>query len=485
MVGVGGAIRRRNLFIALTLLALLCALPARVAGAADDEPWQTQATTYFTIYYTAADSGVVEQYAGEADELYAAIASVFDHGPTAPVALRLYPTGAAYAGANPIAGIMEGVVAHADARRGEIALAVDRLARAGPAATRDTIRHELMHLVASELSADRLPVGFQEGLAQYAEREAPDRQRLVQSLERAQNAGRLLTWETLNDQRRFLSRVNVAYPEALSIVSFLADRYSLGSLRRFMLDLGAADRPWTEALEEVYGRSATDLETEWRAYLPSYYSSRWEINQIRSLDLSDARAQLSAGEYALARPQVEEARRLYADLEQPVRVEEADRYLDRIAGGLAAGDLAAQGRARLAERAYTSARDLLAEADQRYADAGDERWRPTLAEPLAEAERGADAEARLAQATSLVAAWRYPEGRERSAEAAALYLGLGDTSGWQQAQSLQGEAESGQRRLALLLLSAGGAVLVGLGIQQARGRVAAAPSRTREEGIAL
>ncbi|HZR98466.1 MAG TPA: hypothetical protein VFE37_07160 [Chloroflexota bacterium] len=485
MVGACGAVWRRNLFLALTLLALLCALPPRVAGAADDEPWLTQATTYFTIYYTAADSAAAAYYAGEADELYAAVASVFDHGPAAPVALRLYSTGAAYAGANPIAGVMEGVVAHADARRGEIALAVDRLARAGPAATRDTIRHELMHLVASELSADRLPVGFQEGLAQYAEREASDRQRLVQSLERAQSTGRLLTWETLNDQRRFLSRVNVAYPEALSIVSFLADRYGLGSLRRFMLDLGAADRPWTEALEAVYGRSATDLEAEWRAYLPSYYSSRWEINQIRSLDLSDARAQLAAGEYALARPQVEEARRLYADLEQPARVEEADRYLERIAAGLAAGDLAAQGRTRLAERAYTAARDLLVEADQRYADADDERWRPTLAEPLAAAERGAEAEARLAQATSLVAAWRYPEGRERSAEAAALYLGLGDTSGWEQAQSLHSEAESGQRRLALLLLSAGGAVLVGLGIQHARGRVAAAPSRTREEGIAL
>ena len=47
-----------------------------------------------------------------------------DRGPTTPVALRLYTDSAAYAGANPIAGVMEGVVAHADSRRGEIAVAL-------------------------------------------------------------------------------------------------------------------------------------------------------------------------------------------------------------------------------------------------------------------------------------------------------------------------------------------------------------------------
>ncbi len=403
MVGSRGAVWRRNLFAALALLALLCALPARAARAANDEPWLTRATTYFTIYYTAAEADAVDHYAAEADELYAATAAVFDHGPAAPVALRLYPTGAAYADANPIAGVLEGVVAHADARSGEIAVAVDRLARAGPAATRDTIRHELMHLVAAELTADRLPVGFQEGLAQYAEREATDRERLVRILERAEATGRLLSWDALNDREHFLRRVNVAYPEALSVVSFLADRYGLGSLRRFMLDLGAADRPWQDALAETYGRAVDDLEADWRAYLPDYYSGRWEINQIRSLDLSEARAQVAAGDYAAARPRFEEARRLYADLEQPARVAEADRYLERIAAGLAAGELAAQGRARLTERSYTAARDLLAEADQRYAEAGDERARSALAELLAAAERGAEAEASLAQATALVA----------------------------------------------------------------------------------
>ena len=163
---------------------------------------------------------------------------------------------------------------------------------------------------------------------------------------------------------------------------------------------------------------------------------------------------------------------------------EADGYLTRIGAALAASDLAARARTRLAERDYTAARDLLAEADQRYEEAGDARWRPTLAAPLAEAERGAQAEAHLTQATALVAGWRYPEGRERSAEAAALYLSLGDGGGWERAQAIQGEAESGQRRLALFLLGGGGLVLVGLGMRHVRGRVAASP-RATEEGIAL
>jgi hypothetical protein len=484
MVGSRGARRRRGIWTALALLALLCVRPAPAARAVDDDAWLTHATTYFTIYYTAADTEALTRYAAEADELYAAVASIFDRGPTTPVALRLYTDSAAYAGANPIAGVMEGVVAHADSRRGEISVALDRLARVGPVATRDTIRHELMHLVASEMSGDRLPVGFQEGLAQYAEREATDRSRLVETLQRAQSAGRLLSWDALNDYRRFLPRVSVAYPESLSVVSFLADRYGLGSLRHFLLELGAGDRPWREVFEAVYGQPVNDVEAEWRAYLPAYYSGRWERNAIRALDLADARARFAAGEYAEAQPRFEEARGLYVDLEQPARVAEADGYLTRIGAALAASDLAARARARLAERDYTAARDLLAEADQRYEEAGDARWRPTLAAPLAEAERGAQAEAHLTQATALVAGWRYPEGRERSAEAAALYLSLGDGGGWQRAQAVQGEAESGQRRLALFLLGGGGLVLVGLGMRRVRGHVAASP-RATEEGIAL
>src|SRR3954451_14826609 len=215
--------------LALLLVGLWCWLPAPQAwaqqgGAVPDDAWQRRDTAYFTIYYTAAGTEAMERYAAVVDGLYEYVAAAFDHGPTAPVPLRLYPTTRAYAAVNPIARYVEGVVAHADTHVGEIGIAVDRVDRAGAQTLRDTVRHELMHLTLTELSDERLPIGFQEGLAQYAEKEADDRRRLAESLRTAGPKGQLLSWDALNDQPRFLRRMNVAYPEALLMVTFLIDR---------------------------------------------------------------------------------------------------------------------------------------------------------------------------------------------------------------------------------------------------------------------
>jgi hypothetical protein len=476
---------------ALLLLGLLCWLPppaahAQQGGAVPDDAWQRRDTTYFTIYYTAAETQALERYAAVVDGLYEYVAAAFDYGPTPPVPLRLYPTTRAYASVNPIARYVEGVVAHADTHVGEIGIAVDRVDRAGAQTLRDTVRHELMHLALTELSADRLPIGFQEGLAQYAEKEATDRRRLAESLRTADRNGQLLSWEGLNDQPRFLRRMNVAYPEALSMVAFLIDRYGLGTLKRFLRELAREEQPFQQALETAYGQPAEALETAWRDDLPRYYSGGWENNLLRTLDLADAKARFAAGEYVEARPLFEQAQRLHVDLDQPARAAEADAYLGRIAVALDAADLAERGRARLAERDYGEARTLLGAADQRYAEAGDARWRPALADPLAQAERGAAAGDQLAAAQALVAGWRYPEGRARSAEAAALYQAIGDGDGVQRAQALRDEADTRQSRLALLLLGGGSLALVGLVVRPRRAsRVMGGATQPAEDGIAL
>lgn len=481
---------RRGLW-AVLILALLCVRPAPLAhaqqgGAIPEDAWQRRDTTYFTIYYTRDGAEALERYAAVVDGLYEYVAAAFDHGPTPPVPLRLYPTTRAYASANPIARYVEGVVAHADTHVGEIGVAVDRVDRAGAQTLRDTVRHELMHLALTELSADRLPIGFQEGMAQYAEKEASDRRRLAESLRTAERQGQLLSWEALNDQPRFLRRMNVAYPEALSMVAYLVDRHGLGTFKRFLGELAREEQPFQQALETAYGQPAEALEADWRDYLPSYYSSRWENNLLRTLDLADAKARFANGEYAEARPLFEEAQRLHLELDQLTRAAEADGYLGRIALAQDAADLADRGRARLAERDYGGARTLLGAAEQRYAEAGDGRWRPALADPLAQAERGASAADQLAVAQTLVSDWRYPEGRAHSAEAAALYQAIGDDDGVQRAQALSVEADRRQSRLALLLLGGGTIALVALLVRPRRAQrpVLAAPQRA-DEGIAL
>jgi hypothetical protein len=482
---------QRQALWALLLLVLLwwpseSTAYAQQGGAIADDAWQRRDTTYFTIYYTAAGTEALERYAAVVDGLYEYVAAVFDHGPTPPVPLRLYPTTRSYASANPIARYVEGVVAHADTHAGEIGIAVDRVDRAGAQTLRDTVRHELMHLVLTELSADRLPIGFQEGLAQYAEKEASDRRRLAESLRTAERQGQLLSWEGLNEQPRFLRRMNVAYPEALSVVTFLVDRYGLGTFKRFVRELAREEQPFQQALETAYGPSADLLEEEWREYLPSYYAGRWENNLLRTLDLADAKARFAAGEYAEARPLFEQAQRLHLDLDQTARAAEAGAFLGRIALAQDAADLAERGRARLAERDYAEARALLGAAEQRYGEAGDSRWRPALAHPLAQAEHGAAAGDQLAAAQALVADWRYPEGRARSVEAAALYQAIGDGDGVQRAQALSAEADSRQSRLALLLLGGGTVALVGLVVRPHRGRRGTVGHTQRaDEGFAL
>ena len=114
------------------------------------------------------------------------------------------------------------------------------------------------------------------------------------------------------------------------MVTFLIDSQGLGGLKRLVREIGREEQPLGQALETVYGQPADALESAWRDYLPSYYSSRWESNLLRTLDLADARARFALGEYAEAQPLFEQAQALHRDLEQPTRAAEAETYLARI-----------------------------------------------------------------------------------------------------------------------------------------------------------
>jgi hypothetical protein len=485
------ATRRSALgWVAVLLCALLAVPVAGPAAGVAAEEWQTRPTRYFTLYYAAQDAATAEQYAAFVDDLYTDVATLFDHGPSAPVPLRLYSTVDAYGEANPIARFVSGVVAHADPRRGEIGVATPRLARSTPAQVRDTLRHELMHLVATELSGDRLPIGFQEGLAQYAERESTERRDLAQALATARAQGRLLGWDDLNEPRRFLSRLGVAYPQALSVVAFLFDRYGPGPFKRFLVALHEHPGSWQEALAAVYGRGVGELEAEWREYLPEYLAHGWERNVLDALDLRAARARLDAGDYEAARARYAEAERLHTELGQLRLAAEAARGRDHAEQLVAAVDLARRGRVALAERRYAPAVELLGAADAHYAAADFAAGRAELGELLQAARLGAEADALLHGAEQLAAMWRYPEARARATEAAARYRELNDAAGAQRASLVQEAAEAGQRQLAVLLLVSGALVLTASaarwGAQQRRAehaRARAAPRR--EEGIVL
>src|SRR3712207_5986108 len=116
--------------LAASLLALICALasaaPAAAQGGTD---WRERATANFSILYAPGGEAEAERYAAWADEIYEEIATAFSFRTATPLTLRLYPTGEDYYQVNPAARNVPGVVAHADFRRRELVVIVERTAQ--------------------------------------------------------------------------------------------------------------------------------------------------------------------------------------------------------------------------------------------------------------------------------------------------------------------------------------------------------------------
>ena len=173
--------RLSRLLVVLTLVLLI--VPG--IAAAQESDWRERPTEHFAILYIDGDQATSERYAGFVDAIYDEVAAIFGHRTATPITLRLYPSLARYQESNPLARGLTGVVAHADFRRHELVVVLSQTESQTPEEVRNNIRHELTHLVAAELSDDRLNVGFQEGLAQYVERPAPELETRIKLLQRA------------------------------------------------------------------------------------------------------------------------------------------------------------------------------------------------------------------------------------------------------------------------------------------------------------
>src|SRR5437660_697083 len=146
--------------------------------------------------------------------MHGAVSALLRSDPVTGLTLRSYATEAEYSQANPMAELHPGIMAHSIPERKEVGVAVERLRQQAPELARQSFRHEMTHIVAGALSNQNLPVGFQEGLAQYNELSESRAQEVTQALQSAQAAGqRLLSWAGLNDRRQFARRLDVAYPQ--------------------------------------------------------------------------------------------------------------------------------------------------------------------------------------------------------------------------------------------------------------------------------
>ncbi|MFN8500821.1 peptidase MA family metallohydrolase [Kouleothrix sp.] len=437
----------------LVLLLLLAPRPAH----AQDTDWRERRTDRFAILYVDGDAATAEHYADFVDGVYDEVAAIFGHATAVPVTLRLYPTLERYQQVNPLARELQGIVAHADYRRHEVVVVLSQTARQTEEEVRNNVRHELTHIVAAEVSDDRLNVGFQEGLAQYVERPAPELEQRVALLRRAVDQDVLLPWSGLDDRDVVYRAPDVSYPESLSIVAFLVERYSFAKLRDF-LTIAARSSGYRSALERTYGAAPDELERQWRDWLPSYLGGGYRRNALAAYDLSGAEALLRQGRYAAAHADLETAIEWLRTTDQRDVLGQAEDLLARSERGLAAEALARDARAALEAADYGRAADLVGQARRAYADLGDVHQDAALAAFAERAERGTSAAAVLAQAQGLARTLRYPQARAAADQAAAAYMALGDRARADEALALRAFLDQRQTWLgvALLLLGLGG-----------------------------
>lgn len=439
------------------LLALFLAPPA--AGAQGALDWREQPGANFTILYASGSEAEVRRYLGFVDAIYDELAVAFNFRTATPLTLRLFPTSEDYYLVNPAARSVPGVVAHADFRRRELVVIIERTRQQTDEEVRNNVRHELAHIVAADLSGNRLNTGFQEGVAQYFEKPAGELDRKIITLRAIRESGRLLPWSAYDDRAQFYSDPAFSYPQALSVVAFLVERYGFGKLREF-LTITARSSGYRSALERTYGESPSALEAAWQAWLPSYLDGGYRRSALEVYDLSGLRDLVAQGNYPQAEAELQQALEWLqrnADTQPPEVLAEAQALLERASAGLRADGIAESARAALLEGDYPRAQELVAAAQAAYARLGDARQDAVLAAYAQRAARGLRASDMLIAANDLARGLRLPQARASADAAAGEFAALGDQLRLDNARALRRSLDERQRLLGLLLIVVGGA----------------------------
>lgn len=132
---------------------------------------------------------------------------------------------------------------------------------------REILFHEYTHALVHDLTKNRCPQWFNEGLATYeGMKHGVPR---IDQLARAAAAQRLVAWDQLNDQFAWglpTDQVELGYQQSHSVVQYLVERYGFWRIRRLLKTLldGAT---FEDALEQEFRAKRARLETDWRTWL--------------------------------------------------------------------------------------------------------------------------------------------------------------------------------------------------------------------------
>lgn len=441
------------------LSGLLCALLLALALApgvalAQGSDWRELRTEQFAILHDPDDQETAVGYAAWVDSVYDEVSAVFGHQVATPITLRLYPSMERYIAANPLARGMPGVVAHADYRRREVVVIVPQTRNQTEQEIQNNVRHELTHIVASDLSDERLNVLFQEGVAQYVELPSRELEVKIEYLRRAVSDGDLPRWSQLADRETFYGRPEINYPVSLSVVAFLVERHSFVKLRDLLTITGRSSG-YRSALERTYGLSPDVLEQEWRAWLSSYLEGGYRRSALNAYDLSRAEELLRRGRYGAAGEELTAAIEWLRSSGQAEALQQAEALLQRSVQGQQAEKTASDALGALTAGDYARASALVEEARAAFTSLDDRRQDAVLNDYAERVQRGLRAESALRDARVLSGSFRYPEARALADQAAGDFQALGAGSQAEAAMALRAQMDRRQWIAGALLLVVG------------------------------
>ncbi len=135
------------------------------------------------------------------------------------------------------------------------------------ATVQQILYHEYTHALVHDLTQDRCPTWFNEGLAEYEgyRNGTPRLDQVAAAL--AQN--RLVSWGQLNDLFSTgmpVERVTLGYQQSHSIVRYLVERYGFWRIRRLLKSLGGG-ATMDEALAKEFSLKPARIESNWREWL--------------------------------------------------------------------------------------------------------------------------------------------------------------------------------------------------------------------------
>lgn len=237
----------------------------------------------YQVRFTAGRDDVVVPYAMDvlkaADEI---LTQRLGHRVPGPVRLEIYPSASTLAMVSPLT--VEQIET-----TGTIALSKwNRLMVTSPRALvrgypwADTVTHELVHMVLSQVTAEQAPVWLQEGTAKMLERSwrGPEGvMRLDPSAEgllaKAKADDELLTFDQMHPSIAMLPSQDAAALAFAEVATFM-ERYVAAhgqeALRTALKRIGAGEDA-REALAEAAGARFAELERSWRNALPSKVAS--------------------------------------------------------------------------------------------------------------------------------------------------------------------------------------------------------------------